>query len=264
MGCFAFATLSGAATGCLGAGIGIGLSGAGVGGFWGGFIPGIVTGATNGLMKGMAMRWATGNPKDFWRSFGISVGMGGMVGGLWGGIDAALDGRSFWHGGYTLEQKLEIMVAHERKGMLAAIGEGDATYYVGTRKNVRDFGGGNYSYEWGNIYNKIDDLEVNAFAIEGNEIGRNSDGLRRYGNNKIVISKIAIREMWLGGLHETLYHEWWHCNSFFTGEADFYRINHPSNYKLHLEYQAHKAINNLFPDFLHAREMMNYYYLLIK
>jgi len=97
-GQFAFTSLSGATTGAIGAGIGMGLSAIGVGGFFNGLISGTVTGTANGLINGLAMKSTTGIPKDFWRSFGIGVGMGAVVGGLWGGIDAAMDGRTFWNG----------------------------------------------------------------------------------------------------------------------------------------------------------------------
>jgi hypothetical protein len=97
-GKFAFAALAGAATGAIGAGVNAVLSSAGVGGFFGGAISGSVTGAANGLMNGINMKWTTGNPKDFRRSFWIGVGTGAMFGGFMSGFDAMRDGKRFLDG----------------------------------------------------------------------------------------------------------------------------------------------------------------------
>jgi len=239
-GQFAFASLSGVATGALGAGVGAVLSSAGVGGFFNGFISGTVTGAANGLMNGINMKWTTGNSKDFWRSFGIGVGTGALFGGFMSGFDAMRDGKSFWHGGYRLKDKLAMMVAQNRAALDAAAGVADANVHLGTRDNVRQYGDG-HTYEWGNIFNSDGDL-VNAFAVNGNEAGRTAGGYVQYGNNNIVVDKNTVRSMWRGdiGAFETLYHEWYHCHLYSTGSADFMvQTWGVSQAKIHLEVMAH-------------------------
>jgi hypothetical protein len=220
----------------------------GVGGFFNGFISGTVTGAANGLMNGIAMKWTSGNPKDFWRSFGIGVGTGALFGGLMSGIDAMRDGKSFWHGGYRLEDKLAMMVAQNRAALDASAGVADANVHLGTRDNVKKYGDG-HTYEWGNIINK-EGTPVNGFSAAGDNYEESVSGLKLYRNNNIVVSRNTVRLMWDGNKEalETLFHEWNHCHDFFTGQGDFMVQRWGADQaKIHLEVMAHSFSYSRYP-----------------
>ena len=242
----------GAATAGIGTAISNSLTAVGItGGIASEMIVQGTTGAVSGCATGLAMGGLAGlKGNELWKQVGIGFGMGlgtGIaMGALTGGIEAAVKGENIWKGGPTLKTKLNMLVEQNRAAMLADIGEGDAKFLVGTRSNVNEYGDG-HTYEWGRIFNK-DGREANGFYSSGDVIGTNDAGYYRYGNNKAIISKTAIREMW-NGLEgpETLYHEWWHCNKLFTGEANQIFNTYANPYNNHyFEWQAHQFVYNQF------------------
>ena len=122
------------------------------------------------------------------------------------------------------------------------------TELSGTRENVVFYGSGEYTYKRGKIINKNGEV-VNSFYVRGNEISRTPNGFIQYGNNKIIISKKAVRKMWKGerDASKVLFHNWWICNKLYTGEADSIVSLHGNDAaKILLEIGAYEFIQNYF------------------
>jgi len=263
-GQFAFSTLLGAATGAFSMGIGNAVNGAltpkGVGGAAAGAISGAVAGFVSGAINGMAQASITGDKNAIWKSALMGMGMGAAIGGITGGIEAAIKGENFWVGGPTLKTKLAIIVEQNRAALDATAGVADANVHLGTRANVKEYGGSSgYSYEWGNIFDK-DGIPVNAFSVSGDTYDVSAAGLKLYSNNNIVIDKNTVRLMWNGNREafETLFHEWRHCHEFFTGNADFMRHLWGSDAKALSEVFTHQFNYSRFPT-VDRLETIRYY-----
>jgi len=163
-----------------------------------------------------------------------------------GGIQAGIDGRNILDGGPTLKDKLALMVAKYGKEAMDNIGDGGVReVYLANRKNLDKFNGRHRVF--GEKIFGEEGIE-NGFAQLGRAFGLSNDGYPMYQDNEIYLSKSTVRGMWKGFNKEigTFFHEWNHCNDYFTGMAENLFKNSNSTYLDMLEYRAHNAANSLY------------------
>ena len=255
----------GAAAGALSAGVANGASVAlaGAGGTFGmgfvgnaysiaqfGFMQGAVIGAaagfTAGFIGGAGYSWMGGANFGQGLENGLKAGgwgalSGAVVGGLTTGISASLNGRRFWDGDYTLQQKLDIMMAQYKPELLESIGEADAEVLVGNNKNLKQHGAFNRK---GDIVVNKDGQEVivHGVARQGTINREELPFGYGYNNNKIALSKNTVRNLWNGDMDAkgTLFHEWCHARDYHTGVFRYLSKNYPNQWKSLMEVRAYQ------------------------
>ena len=255
----------GAGIGAATAGLGTVISGAlNVGGAAAGAIVGAATGLASGASTGLALG-ALGGQKgmDLWNSTwkGRLIGMGSgiVMGGIMGGIEAAVDGKSFWDGGPTLQDKLSMMVENNKTLLDSQFGESEiGGVHLANKKNLaalKNEHGIDYRQWNGNLINS-EGVESNGFYVSGYK-DVTADGYDCWFNNEIYVSKNSVRAMWKGkiGALGTLGHEWRHSHQLYTGEHARMLGIYNNNY---IEFQVHQLTYYWYPT--NSRlSIINYY-----